>query len=128
QLEVERPQRLVQQEHLRLVDHRAGQSHALALAAGKLVWTPALESLQPDHLQGAGNPLSALRPRHSLDAKAVTDVVTDGHVGEEGVILEDRVGRSRVRRKRSDVATRQLDATGVCALEAGDEPKQRRLA
>src|SRR5205823_13870511 len=99
-----------------------------ALAAGKLVWPPALESLQPDPLQGAGDPLSALRPRHSLDAKAVTDVVPDGHVGEEGVILEDGVGRSRVRRKRSDVATRQFDATCVGALEAGDEPEQRCLA
>ncbi len=36
QLQVERAQRLVEQQHLRLVDQRAGQRHALALAAGKL--------------------------------------------------------------------------------------------
>jgi hypothetical protein len=36
QLQVERAQRLVQQQHLGLVDQRARQRHALALAARKL--------------------------------------------------------------------------------------------
>jgi hypothetical protein len=36
QLQVERAQRLVQQQHLRLADQRAGQGHALALAARQL--------------------------------------------------------------------------------------------
>ena len=36
QLEIERAQRLVQQQHARLVDQRAGQRHALPLAARQL--------------------------------------------------------------------------------------------
>ena len=36
QLEVERAERLVEQQHLGLVDQRAGQRDALALAAGQL--------------------------------------------------------------------------------------------
>ena len=36
ELEVERAERLVEQQHLRPVDQRAGERHALALAAGKL--------------------------------------------------------------------------------------------
>ena len=37
QLLVERAQRLVQQQHLRLADQRAGQGDALPLAAGQLM-------------------------------------------------------------------------------------------
>ena len=33
QLEIERTERLVEQEHVRLVDDRAGERHALLLAA-----------------------------------------------------------------------------------------------
>jgi hypothetical protein len=47
---------------------------------------------------------------------------------EEGVVLEDRVGVAEVRRHRRDVATGELDATGVRPLEAGDHPKQGGLA
>ena len=36
QLQVERAERLVEQQHLRPVDQGAGERHALALAAGKL--------------------------------------------------------------------------------------------
>ena len=36
QLEVERAERLVEQQHLGLVDQRAGERHALPLAARKL--------------------------------------------------------------------------------------------
>ena len=37
ELLVERPERLVEKQHLRLLGERAGKRHALALAAGKLV-------------------------------------------------------------------------------------------
>ena len=41
QLQVERAERFVEQQHLRLVDEGAGERHALALAAGELA-RPAL--------------------------------------------------------------------------------------
>ena len=51
QLEIERAQRLVEQQHLRLVDQRAGKRHALALAAGKLRGPPCVEALERDQIQ-----------------------------------------------------------------------------
>ena len=46
QLQVERAQRLVEQQHLRLVDQRARQRHALALAARQLRRPPVADARQ----------------------------------------------------------------------------------
>ena len=51
QLEVQRAQRLVQKQHLRLVDQAAGDGHALLLAAGHLADAAAFEALQAHDLQ-----------------------------------------------------------------------------
>ena len=51
QLEVQRAQRLVQQQDLRLVDQTAGDGHALLLAAGHLADAAALKAFQAHDLQ-----------------------------------------------------------------------------
>ena len=91
QLEVQGAQRLVQQQHARPVDQRAGERHALALAARELAGPAVLEALEPHHRQRLGHALGALVARHPLDAQAVGDVVAHRHVGEQRVVLEDRV-------------------------------------
>ncbi len=53
---VERPQGLVQQQHLGLAHQRTGQRHALALAAGQLVGAAPAETLQLDHRQHGLDP------------------------------------------------------------------------
>ena len=62
ELEVERAERLVEQQHLRLVHDRAGQGDALALAAGQLRRLARAEPGQPDHLQGPGGPARGAPP------------------------------------------------------------------
>ena len=59
QLGVERRQRLVQQQHPRPLDQGAGQSHALALAAGQLVRHAVGEPLHLDQRQGFRGALAA---------------------------------------------------------------------
>ena len=56
ELEVKRAERLVKQQHLRLVDDRPGERDPLALAAGQLGRLAAAEPGQPDHLERAGRP------------------------------------------------------------------------
>ncbi len=51
QLQVERAERLVEQQHLRLVDQRARQRHALALAARELRRPPVADAGQLDQLE-----------------------------------------------------------------------------
>ena len=61
QLEVERAERLVEQERLRPVHDRARERHALALAAGELRRLAAAVAVEPDErerLAGALPPLA----------------------------------------------------------------------
>ena len=58
ELQVERAQRLVEQQHLGVVDQRAGQRHALLLAAGQLRRLAALEADQVDQLMASWTRLS----------------------------------------------------------------------
>ena len=92
-LGVERPERLVEQQHARLDGERAGQRHALPLAARQLRRVALRQRVelhqrqQPLH-RGAdvllGRPV-APRP----DAQAEGDVLEHGQVPEQRVVLED---------------------------------------
>src|SRR5439155_23146758 len=83
------------------------------------------EPHDPEDLLGAPTPLAA---REAPYAQPVADVLSDGHVREERVVLEDRVDVAFVRRAAGDVAPVQLDAARVGTLEAGDQPERGRLA
>ena len=62
------------------------------------------------------------------DDQAEGDVVADGHVGEEGVALEDGVDLALVGGQFGDVPAVQEDPAGVGPLEAGGDPQHGRLA
>ena len=104
QLEVERAERLVEQQDLGVVDERARERDALLLAPRELV-RPAV-GLAP-----RGRRARALRAtRRSISSRATFlrlqpegDVVADAEVREERVALEDGVGRPLVRGQRDDV-------------------------
>src|SRR5712692_1499825 len=127
QLEVQRTERLVEEQDLGFVDHGPSQGDALALATRQLVRPALVQPDQAHHPQRAIDPLLALCRRDALDPQPVADVVAYGHVGEEGVVLEDRVRLALVRRHRGDVAPAELDPASIRALEAGDQPEQGRL-
>ena len=126
QLEVERTERLVEQEHVGLVDEGAGDGHALLLAAGQL------SRLAPRH-RGELHQLE-----HVLDllldvldataAQAERDVLEDVEVREERVVLEDRVDGPLVRAQLRDVLVADEDRAGGGVLEAGHHAQRRRLA
>ena len=62
QLQVERAQRLVEQQHARAVDERARQRHALALAAGELAGAAALVAAEPHHARAPRRRGGGARP------------------------------------------------------------------
>src|SRR4029450_13462252 len=92
QLQIERTEGLVEEQHARQVDQRPGERDPLLHAAGELC-RPAVG------LGGEADPLELL-PDATLDLALVDplppqpegDVLPDAQVGEEGVALEDRVG------------------------------------
>ncbi len=92
QFEVERAQRLVEEQHRRLIHERAREGHALLLAAGQLRG-PALGLRgEPHALELLGHAALDLGAVDPLALQAEGHVLLDRAVGEEGIALEDRVG------------------------------------
>ena len=91
ELEVERAERLVEEQDARPVDERAGERDPLALAARQLAGLALVVALEADHPERLGDARRPLGLRDLADHQAVGDVVADGHVREQRVVLEDRV-------------------------------------
>ena len=70
ELEVERAERLVEQQHLRLVDDRAGERDALPLAAGELHRPPAAEVRRAARGRARARPASRRSPRATLRTRS----------------------------------------------------------
>ena len=70
QTQIQRAQRLVQQQHLRPVHQGTGNRHTLLLTTGELVDTPAVKALQADDLQHFTDTLPYLVLRHFCDTQA----------------------------------------------------------
>ena len=109
QLQVERAERLVEQQHARAVDERARERDALLLAARELARLAAAEPSSP-----TSSSISSTRPLHlplvdALAAQPEGDVLEDGQVREERVALEDGVDVAPVRRQPDDVAVAEED-------------------
>ncbi len=128
QLEVERAERLVEQEHRRRVDNGARERDALPLASGELGRPAAADVGETDALEHVVRLRPALALRHAADAQPVFHVLEHGHVREERVVLEHGVHVALRRRDASDVDAGELDVAGVRPLEAGYDAQRRRLA
>ena len=89
---------------------------------------PRPEAGQVDLAQPLLDPGRERRSPQPAEAQPVRDVLEHGHVGPEGVVLEDHPDVAGVRRKVGDVPIPEPDATRVQTVEPGDETEQRRLA
>ena len=90
---VERGERLVHQQDLRLGGERARDRDALAHAAGQLGRIAALEAVEPDQLDEVPRALDALRLGHAGDLEREGDVVGDGAPREGRLLLEHHADR-----------------------------------
>ncbi len=129
---VERAERLVEQQHLRLDGKRAGERHALALAARELRReTPAI-ALQLDQREQILDPLADLGVRRALSARpraqAEGDVLGDIHVPEQRIILEHEADAAPAHRHGERIAAIEQHAPAARLLEPGNDAQQRRLA
>ena len=128
QLEIQCAERLVEQQHPGSSDQRARQRHSLTLAARQLRGLSRRLAAQPDHVERVGGALAALVARHALDLQPVLHVLGDGHVGEQGVFLEDGVDVATPRGQRGDVDAAEADRPRRRLLEPGDHAQHRGLA
>jgi hypothetical protein len=128
ELPVQGGHRLVEEQHLRLEDERAGQGHPLALAARETVHGAAGQLAQADEVERARHPRRDVGPGHVRHLEAEGDVAFDGAVREERVVLEDGVHRAAVRRDVGHVAAGEEHAPRVGRVEPGHQPEERGLA
>ena len=127
-LGVERAERLVEEQHLRVDRERPGKAHALPLAAGELRRVAVRERLELDELEQLADALPHLVLRPLADLQAERDVVPDRHVLEGRVVLEDEPDPAVLRRDTRDVLLGEKHLAAVRLLESGDDAQQGRFA
>src|SRR6185437_16701618 len=83
ELEVEGAERLVEEQHARVVDERARERDPLLLAARELPRLAPAEPGEPDLLEDGARAALEISAAHTAAAEAERDVLEDGQVREE---------------------------------------------
>ena len=128
QLQVQRGERLVQQQHLRPADQGACDRHALLLSAGEAGDAALFKALERHKRQHFVDALIDLRFRHLLLAQREGDVFKHVQVREERIALEDRVDVALVGRDGRDLLAHENDLALVGRFKAADDAQRRRFA
>src|SRR5947199_8772261 len=122
---VEAAERLVEDHHLRVVDHGARQLGAPLHAARELARILVAEVLQPDLGEQELAELERIARQLAARPRPVEDVVPGGHPGKQRRLLEQHqavaVGAGDRRAVERDPARARL-------LEAGEQADERALA
>ena len=128
QLQVERAERLIEEQHLRVVHQGAGQRDPLLLAARHLRRLALLEADEVDQLQGVLHAGAHLVLAHLPATEAEGHVLEDVEVREQRVGLEHGVDVALVRRQFGHVASTQVHRAVRGVFEPADHAKGRGLA
>src|SRR4051812_1934004 len=131
-LGIEGAEGFIEQEHFRFYGESASECDALALASGELrriVRRKRVELNEAEeflHLILYCSTRRALRTRTNLEAEG--NVVGDGHVAEESVVLEHESNTAFRGRLTSGVGVIEHNLPGVGEFESGDDEEKRGLA
>ena len=128
QLQVERGERLVEQQHARPAHERARNGDALLLSAGQARDVAALEARELDEREHLVDLLLDLVARQLLLAQRKRHVFKHVQVGEEGVALENGVDVALVRRNVVDALTEKEDVALIRRFKAANHAQGRGLA
>ena len=128
QFRVQRRERLVQEQHLRLHHEGAGEGDALLLSARQLRRTALRHAVQLHERQHFFHAARALVFRDARDLEAVGDILPDAHVRKHRVTLKHHVDRTPIRRQRGDILAVNEDASFARRVKAREHPQERCLA
>ena len=126
--EVERCQRLVEQQYARLRRQRASERDALRLTTADLRWQAIRQVRQADELEqllGARAPRMRTYPPY---LQPEGDVLEHRQMREQRIALEREAERPRLRRPLGHALVAEVDLAGRRRLEPGDDAEQRGLA
>ena len=128
QLQIERAQRLVEQQDARAIDERARERDSLLLPTRELARLAFAVAAQLDEIEHFLDLALQVSSTRALSPQAEGDVLENREVREEGVALEDRVDIAFVGRRAADLALAEIDQARGRLLEPADHPQGRRLA
>jgi len=133
-LGVECSEGFVQQQHLGLDGQRPGEGDPLPLAPGELPGVAALERFkldQPEQLAHAGVDFGLRRAaRLGADPQPKGNILEDGHVPEQGVVLEHEADPPAADGLAGHVLAVEKDRAVVGEVkrfQPGDDPQERRF-
>ena len=127
QLRVEIGKRLVEEKDPRIARDRAAQGHPLALSTGELRGLPLEEGLDLQALCHFPHPAIDLPPLDTPQSQPESEVFTHGHVGIEGIVLEDHRDVPFLRGQTGHIDVIDQNAAPGRRLDPGDDAKQRAL-
>ena len=128
QFGIEVRQRLVHEEHLRVAHDGTAHRHTLPLTTGEGLGLAIEEVLQPQQLGGLQDALLAFGLGNVLHLQREAHVVGHGHVGVQGVVLEDHGNVAVLGRQIGDITIPDPDGPGVDLLQAGQHAQRGGLA
>jgi hypothetical protein len=128
ELRVEVGQRLVHQEDRRVADDRAAHRDPLPLPAGQVARLAAQQLGQAERSGGRADPAVPLRLGDAGVLQGEADVLVDGQVRVERVVLEDHGHVSPPGRDVVDHVAADADGARRDRLKAGDHAQRGGLA
>ena len=119
---VQRTERLIQQQELRIGRQRAGDADTLALPAGKLPDKAFSRPFQPDFFQHLLRNVLTPGFVRSRQLQAKSDVILHVAPGQQPFVLKDDAA---LRTRPIDPFARQLDRAVLIRQKTGDQIQQR---
>ena len=102
QILVERAERLVEQQHLRVGGQTARKRGPLLLASGELTRLACCELAHMHEREHLGDPFADALPRPLVRFEPIGHVLGDRHVRKERIILKHDAGPAAARRQMVD--------------------------
>lgn len=119
---------LIEKQHLGLEHEGAGEGGALLFAAAEVGDAAFEQGLDAQHIRGAGYPGGYVAIGVISCSQAEGDVLLDGEVRKQGVVLRDVADGASAGLEGGDVAGIDEDASGVGAAEAAEALEKDGLA
>ena len=127
QLGVEIREGLVHEEGNRLAHERAADRDALTLTAREGGRLAVEELAEPERLRSVRNPPRPLLLRDLPPLQPELEVLVDGHMRVQRVVLEHHRDVAVLRRSVADIDAPDHDRAARQLLQAGHQPQERRL-
>ncbi|MCY1355165.1 hypothetical protein D9M69_415760 [compost metagenome] len=120
QILVERPQGLVHQHQLGLENQRASKGNSLLLPTGELTWCPIALVLHFHHRQRRIDPLFNFRLGYFSYGQWIGQVLRNGHVRKQRIVLKDHAYPTLVRCQLVDELAIEADFSLGRRFETGE--------